>query len=1026
MKTKLAILLFLLSTALSIQQGCAVFSSLSSETEQPIYKDISVNAGITDNRVSSLEMSAGIAWGDYDNDGWVDLMVTDPKGPNTLYHNDKDGTFSVSPLSPKVALPNDHSAGATFSDIDNDGFQDLLIVSWGVNHLFKNVNGSDFVEISKQAGLSDAKNSKSGSWGDYDNDGFVDLYIANWSCYPDCGRMMDGDPDKLYHNNGDGTFSDVSDLLKGGLAGAGFIASFFDYDNDGDLDIYLVNDEYINPIGNKLWRNDGPGCAGWCFEQVAKQAGADSKLFGMGLAVGDANNDGYLDLFYSNVGPMEFLQGSESGIFTNIAEKAGVQAEDRIGWGAVFLDFNNDGWRDLYLAVSDTTNHNGIASNYLWQNDHDGSFTAVVCNNEASDPRPSLSVATADPNKDGWVDLLVANMDEGYRFYQNQLGSTSKNNTLAIELIGGQGVNADAVGSRVYIKTADGATQMIDVINGSAMGAGNELIVYAGLGNTSHADVEVRWPNGKTQTFTNVSANQRYTLTYTPDLIGDLVAESNMATLPSFPTGQPDPTNLIAFVVALVAAGIATFVFLRPGNHVFNTATLVLGALLCFGLFLLFSGLPISWGWIPADTRLRWLLDEQNVKPPTPLPAPSKEMFDLGEALFWDPELSGNRDTACVTCHHPDLGTGDGLSLPIGTGGVGLLVDRSQTLSGREFIPRNAQPIYELGYEEWKIFFWDGRVSKDEMGYIHTPTSDRTPDTIHDMLAAQALFPIISRDEMRGLRGDTDVYAIKNEIAIVSDHLTTQAWKEITRRVLAIPEYSQMVEAAFPNLDIENIGVAELAIAIGAYEQQAFTFGDSPFDQYLRGRNSSLTDDQKEGAILFYGKAGCSTCHSGGLLTDQNFYNIGVMQIGPGKGRDEPFDFGRARETGNECDKFKFRTPPLRDIELTGPYMHNGTFITLEQAIRQHFDPIGGLKNYDPSVLPTDLRDTCLTDEVSIAAVQQTIDLEALGTTSLSDQEVSLLVEFLKSLTSPSAVDFDKIPTSVPSGLPVGGAITTP
>ncbi|MCS6863400.1 MAG: VCBS repeat-containing protein, partial [Abditibacteriales bacterium] len=227
-------------------------------------------------------------------------------------------------------------------------------------------------------------NTKSASWGDFDNDGFLDLYLANWSCYPKCGRPMEGDPDRLYRNNGDGTFTDVSHYLGGSLNGAGFIAGFNDYDNDGDLDIYLVNDEWVNGIGNKLWRNDGPGCLGWCFTQVAEQSGAASKLFGMGLAVGDYDNDGDLDYYYSNAGPMELLQNQGDGTFREMAEAAGVQAANGIGWGAVFFDYDNDGWRDLYLAIADTTDHKGIAANRLFRNNRDGTFTTVACDNEAS------------------------------------------------------------------------------------------------------------------------------------------------------------------------------------------------------------------------------------------------------------------------------------------------------------------------------------------------------------------------------------------------------------------------------------------------------------------------------------------------------------------------------------------------------------------------------------------------------------------------------------------------------------------
>ena len=259
--------------ALLLGQGYLRYAASHPVIEPAVFADVSKQTGIVNNRVAGIEMATGQAWGDYDNDGWIDLYVTDPIGKNTLYRNNGDGTFSVSNLTDQVALTNTYSQGATFADYDNDGWKDLLVVNWGQDHLFHNEQGKAFMDVSHHAGIIDDRNSKSASWGDYDNDGFLDLYIANWSCYPKCGRQSDGEADRLYHNNGNGTFTEVTDLLKGGVTGAGFIANFTDYDNDGDLDIYLVNDEFINEVGNKLWRNDGAGCKGWCFTQVAKEAG---------------------------------------------------------------------------------------------------------------------------------------------------------------------------------------------------------------------------------------------------------------------------------------------------------------------------------------------------------------------------------------------------------------------------------------------------------------------------------------------------------------------------------------------------------------------------------------------------------------------------------------------------------------------------------------------------------------------------------------------------------------------------------
>jgi cytochrome c peroxidase len=234
-----------------------------------------------------------------------------------------------------------------------------------------------------------------------------------------------------------------------------------------------------------------------------------------------------------------------------------------------------------------------------------------------------------------------------------------------------------------------------------------------------------------------------------------------------------------------------------------------------------------------------------------------------------------------------------------------------------------------------------------------------------------------------------------------------------------------MFNAAFPDIPTNELGFQHAANAMAAYEIAAFTFEDSPYDRYLQGDKTAFSDEAKQGALLFYGEAGCSSCHSTGLLSDQEFHNIAVPQIGDGKGREQPFDLGRARETGNDCDRYAFRTAPLRNVALTGPWMHDGAFTTLEATVRHHLDPITSLQNYDPSQLPILLADKCQDQPESLAAIEQWYTDNASAGVQLSDDEINLLLTFLDSLTSPSARDLSHtIPAFVPSGLPVGGNIT--
>ncbi len=466
------------------------------------------------------EKLIGQAWGDYDGDGWLDLYLTDDDGPNVLYRNQGDGTFAVSPLSESVSLPDGESSGAIFADYDNDGWSDLLVLQVGANVLFHNERGQRFVDVSAAAGLLDRAHSKTASWGDYDEDGYLDLYIANWACYPNCGRPVEGDMDRLYRNRGDGTFEDVTGALSR-PRGAGFVASFIDFDNDGDLDIYLVNDNFINPIGNVLWRNEGTadGCRFWCFTDISAAAGADSKVMGMGLASGDYDNDGDLDLYFSNVGPMTLLQNQGNGTFADVSKETGTDlGRSWIGWGAVFFDYDNDGWQDLYLAVSDE--QSGAApADALLHNDGRGRFDPVPPEVSGLDAGGrTLGVAYADYDNDGWVDLLVGNFDGPYVLYRNA-GSESayrRNRRVTFRLVGGGPINRDAVGARVTVALDDGRVQMQEVVAGSSLGAGNSLLLHFGLGRANIEGVRVTWPDGTAQDFPALEANRRYTFTY-PD-----------------------------------------------------------------------------------------------------------------------------------------------------------------------------------------------------------------------------------------------------------------------------------------------------------------------------------------------------------------------------------------------------------------------------------------------------------------------------------------------------------------------------
>ncbi|MCE2468588.1 MAG: CRTAC1 family protein [Caldilineaceae bacterium] len=468
-------------------------------------------------------LGVGQAWGDYDNDGWVDLFVTGNLAPNVLYHNQQDGRFAVSPWSDQLAFPEQASGGAVWADYDNDGWLDLYILNKEANTLMRNLAGQGFVDVTAEAGVGDTAKGQSAAWGDFDNDGWLDLYVVNWTCLPDCKPVdFETHQDRLYRNNGDGTFTDLSNTMaRERLLGAGFAGSFLDYDNDGDLDVYVVNDEYANPIGNVLWRNDGPGCGGWCWQDAGPETGAGIVTSGMGLAVNDYDNDGDLDMYFSNmVRPMTLLTNDGTGGFVNTEATAGVGVHENgvTGWGALFFDYDNDGWRDLFLAAT-TVKPRALEpgalmdmlferQNYLYHNQQDGSFQDVTPETWQEQPRPTMGAAYADYDRDGWLDFVVTEWNEGFTLYRNQGAEGAGHHWLTVRLIGGQGVNRDAIGARVTVETEGGPAQMQEVKSGSSLGAGNELSLHFGLGSAPQATVTIVWPDGFVETHPAVAADQ--------------------------------------------------------------------------------------------------------------------------------------------------------------------------------------------------------------------------------------------------------------------------------------------------------------------------------------------------------------------------------------------------------------------------------------------------------------------------------------------------------------------------------------
>ncbi|MAM61564.1 cytochrome c peroxidase [Maritimibacter sp. UBA3975] len=418
----------------------------------------------------------------------------------------------------------------------------------------------------------------------------------------------------------------------------------------------------------------------------------------------------------------------------------------------------------------------------------------------------------------------------------------------------------------------------------------------------------------------------------------------------------------------------------------------------------------------------------------TPLPAPVSDRdyisIDPGEAalgqlLFYDPILSGNRNISCATCHHPRFATSDGLSLGLGEGGVGLGPERHVTDENRpeQRIPRNATALFNLGAHEFTTLFHDGRIEADPKrpSGIRTPMAEEMVTGFSGVLSAQTMFPVLSPDEMAGHYSENDVAK-----AVRSGRITGAggAWDVISRRVAGVEDYAARFADVYPQIDEpDDIGFTDISNAIAAFVAFEWRSDSSPFDAALRG-TAPLVGMAAEGASLFYGEAGCASCHSGPFQTDHDFHAMAAPQIGPGKA--ERFerharDDGRMRVTGREEDRFAFRTPSLRNVTRTGPWGHAGAHDDLATFLADHASRADGLTRYSRAVVLPDLPDTkpdwaILTSDDEVAAIAAAAGPGIL----LSTDEIAALMAFLETLTDPAAISGRLgVPEAVPSGLPV-------
>jgi hypothetical protein len=533
-----------------------------------VFEDASEKAGLThwthkmgtkDKKYIIETDGSGVGLIDYDNDGWLDIYVVNGStfdamdGKETpphaaLFHNNHDGTFTD--VAAKAGVTNDRwGFGVAIADYDNDGWPDIFVSNWGKNRLYHNNHDGTFTDVAEKAGVQLGNWSTGATWGDFDGDGRLDLFVPGYVHFDrnnlptggesgvsdtfctfrgvpvNCGpRGLKGEPDHLFRNNGDGTFSDVSE--KAGVADKpgyyGLSSLFVDINNDGKVDLLVGNDS----TPNYLYLNKGDGTMeddSYSSGYAVNEAGRETAT--MGIAAGDFENNGMVGIFDTTFSddykPLYRNEGDAN--LTDISYQLGIAeiSVPFLGWGDAFIDYDNDGWKDLLMAdghVYPQVDQHPWGTSWaqrpmLFHNKEGKSFENVpaVEGSGLADVIAGRGMAVGDLFNDGKLDAVINVMDGHPVLLRNV--SKDTNHWLELKLVGGTGSPRDAVGATVYV-TANGMKQRGDVLSGGSYASTNDPRPHFGLGKSTAVDaIEVHWPSGKVEHFSVPGVDRIVTLT---------------------------------------------------------------------------------------------------------------------------------------------------------------------------------------------------------------------------------------------------------------------------------------------------------------------------------------------------------------------------------------------------------------------------------------------------------------------------------------------------------------------------------
>ncbi len=520
----------------SKQQLVTKIPKTNNDYFQEIGQQIGLNAehSIGDDHINNIveSVGGGAAWLDYDQDGYMDLFTCSgtwikgfsksekPKktAHNHLYHNLKNGTFEEVTENAGLDFPF-YSMGVTVGDFNNDGYPDIYISNYGPNALYKNNGDGTFTNLTKQAKVGGGKDCSVGAvWLDYDNDGLLDLYVGNYLNFdpnykyyyaPDGfpGPLAyDSQTDVLYHNNGNGTFENVTKKMgiidvDGRAMGVGAA----DYDNDGFVDIYVANDHTVN----YLWHNDG----GKKFTNRGTMSGtgfsqAGEATISMSVDFADYNADGLLDMFVSDDNYCSLYENLGNGLFSDKSYSSGISAASGqfVGWSSFFIDYDNDGDPDIFKTNGELKHAYG-QEDQLYENEGNGKFKDVSVDRGKyfKEEYVGRGACAGDYDNDGDMDIYIENLDSPGIFLRNNKGN--KNNWITLNLIG-QTSNRDGIGARIKL-FAGGIVQTAQKKSTTGYLSQNDPRLHFGLLKNNNVDsIEIRWPSGKFQVLKNLKANQ--------------------------------------------------------------------------------------------------------------------------------------------------------------------------------------------------------------------------------------------------------------------------------------------------------------------------------------------------------------------------------------------------------------------------------------------------------------------------------------------------------------------------------------